>query len=142
VIFGHLFRQVSPIKIVKNPDGSLQRAAMTQSALMKERRELKEQQQRSELEAVPKDLSRPWEDPMPEQGERHLAAELRGVGVAGFEQPEWKQKALGKAPTYGQRDTRSIKEQRESLPIYKLRDQLVQVAPTPRSLPPLFPPFD
>lgn len=118
--------EVSPIKIVKNPDGSLQRAAMTQSALMKERRELKEQQQRSELEAVPKDLSRPWEDPMPEQGERHLAAELRGVGVAGFEQPEWKQKALGKAPTYGQRDTRSIKEQRESLPIYKLRDQLVQ----------------
>eukprot|EP00951_Prasinocladus_malaysianus_P017130 scaffold134764_cov35-Prasinocladus_malaysianus.AAC.1 len=58
---------VSPIKIVKNPDGSMQRAAMTQSALMKERRELKEQQQRSELEAVPKDLSRPWEDPMPEQ---------------------------------------------------------------------------
>jgi hypothetical protein len=26
---------VSPIKIVKNPDGSLQRAAMTQSALAK-----------------------------------------------------------------------------------------------------------
>ena len=29
--------EVSPIKIVKNPDGSLQRAAMTQSALAKER---------------------------------------------------------------------------------------------------------
>lgn len=38
--------ELSPIKIVKNPDGSLQRAAMTQSALAKERRELKEQQQR------------------------------------------------------------------------------------------------
>mmetsp|Transcript_33661 Transcript_33661/g.95228 ORF Transcript_33661/g.95228 Transcript_33661/m.95228 type:complete len:1172 (-) Transcript_33661:83-3598(-) len=118
--------EVSPIKIVKNPDGSLQRAAMTQSALMKERRELREQQQRSELEAVPKDLSRPWEDPMPEQGERHLAAELRGVGLGGFEQPEWKTKALGKAPSYGQKDIRSMKEQRESLPIFKLRDQLVQ----------------
>lgn len=50
--------QVSPIKIVKNPDGSMQRAAMTQSALAKERRELKEQQQRTLLEAIPKDLSR------------------------------------------------------------------------------------
>ena len=50
--------EVSPIKIVKNPDGSLQRAAMTQSALSKERRELKEQQQRTLLEAIPKDLSR------------------------------------------------------------------------------------
>lgn len=59
--------QVSPIKIVKNPDGSLQRAAMTQSALSKERRELREQQQRTLLEAIPKDLSRPWEDPLPEQ---------------------------------------------------------------------------
>ena len=37
--------EMSPIKIVKNPDGSLQRAAMTQSALAKERRELKDQQQ-------------------------------------------------------------------------------------------------
>ena len=40
--------------------------------------------------------------------------------------PEWKTKALGKAPTFGMRDARSIKEQRESLPIYKLKDQLVQ----------------
>ena len=40
-----------------------QRAAMTQSALSKERRELREQQQRTLLEAIPKDLSRPWEDP-------------------------------------------------------------------------------
>ena len=49
---------MSPIKIVKNPDGSMQRAAMTASALAKERRELKEQQQRTLLEAIPKDLSR------------------------------------------------------------------------------------
>ena len=46
------------MKIVKNPDGSMQRAAMTASALAKERRELKEQQQRTLLEAIPKDLSR------------------------------------------------------------------------------------
>lgn len=145
--------EVSPIKIVANPDGSLQRAAMTQSALAKERRELREQQQRTLLEAIPKDLSRPWEDPLPEAGERHLAQagpglrlpahawrvlqghsadaagaaqELRGIGLGGYEVPEWKTKALGKAPTFGMRDARPIKEQRESLPIFKLRDQLVQ----------------
>ena len=45
---------MSPIKIVKNPDGSLQRAAMTQSALAKERRELRDQTQRNATEAIPK----------------------------------------------------------------------------------------
>jgi len=74
--------EVSPIKIVANPDGSLQRAAMTQSALAKERRELREQQQRTLLEAIPKDLSRPWEDPLPEAGERHLAQARRPAPAA------------------------------------------------------------
>ncbi|QDZ17912.1 DEAH-box nuclear pre-mRNA splicing factor [Chloropicon primus] len=116
---------VSPIKIVRVPDGSLQRAAMTQSALAKERRELKEQQQRSEMEAVPKDLSRPWEDPMA-AGDRQLAAEVKGTGLAARDVPEWKQKAFGKATSYGQRSSLSIAEQRKGLPIYKLRDQLIQ----------------
>ena len=116
---------LSPIKIVKNPDGSMQRAAMTQQALAKERRELREQAERDAAAAVPRDLSRPWEDPLPEAGERHLAAELRGVGLGERSAPEWKLKALGKAPTYGMRDTRSIKEQRESLPIFRLRDELI-----------------
>jgi ATP-dependent RNA helicase DHX8/PRP22 len=117
---------VSPIKIVKNPDGSLQRAAMTQSALAKERREMREQQHRAELEAVPRDLNRPWEDPLPEAGERHLAMELRGVGLGQLEMPEWKKESLGKgAPSFGQRSSLPMKEQRESLPIFKLRDQLL-----------------
>jgi ATP-dependent RNA helicase DHX8/PRP22 len=60
--------EMSPIKIVKNPDGSLQRAAMTQSALAKERRELRDQQQRSIQDAVPKDLSRVRLDSQPGEG--------------------------------------------------------------------------
>ena len=79
---------------------------MTQSALAKERRELKEQQQRSEMEAVPKDLSRPWEDPMA-QGDRQLAAEVKGTGLAARDVPEWKQKAFGKA-TSDAADTGSL----------------------------------
>ena len=50
--------EMSPVKIVKNPDGSMQRAAMTQGGLAKERRELREQQQRTLMEAIPKDISR------------------------------------------------------------------------------------
>lgn len=116
---------ISPIKVVKNPDGSLQRAAMTQSALSKERRELQQQQQRTLLEAIPKDLSRPWEDPLADASERALAGELRGIGLGAADVPEWKKAALGKAPTFGIKDNRSIKEQRESLPIFKLREALL-----------------
>ena len=43
---------------LKNPDGTLQRAAMTQSALAKERRELREHQRNSLLDSIPKDLNR------------------------------------------------------------------------------------
>ena len=39
-------------------------AACLQSALAKERRELREQQNRMLIEAIPKDLSKPWEDPL------------------------------------------------------------------------------
>lgn len=59
-------------------------------------------------------------------GERALAQELRGIGLIENEVPEWKQRAMGKAVSYGVRDSRSIKEQRDSLPIAKLREQLCQ----------------
>ncbi|KAI3442518.1 RNA helicase [Psidium guajava] len=117
---------MSPVKIFKNPEGSLSRAAALQSALIKERREVREQQQRTMLDSIPKDLNRPWEDPMPETGERHLAQELRGVGLSAYDMPEWKKDAFGKALTFGQRSKLSIQEQRQSLPIYKLKKELVQ----------------
>ena len=75
---------------------------------------------------MPKDLSRPWEDPLAEAGERQLAQGLRGTNLSAPEVPEWKQKAMGKAPTLGVKDVRPIKDQRESLPIFLLRDELIQ----------------
>ncbi|XP_057427503.1 probable pre-mRNA-splicing factor ATP-dependent RNA helicase DEAH5 [Lotus japonicus] len=117
---------MSPVKIFKNPEGSLGRAAALQSALIKERREVREQQQRTMLDSIPKDLNRPWEDPMPETGERHLAQELRGVGLSAYDMPEWKKDAYGKTITFGQRSKLSIQEQRQSLPIYKLKKELIQ----------------
>jgi ATP-dependent RNA helicase DHX8/PRP22 len=117
---------MSPIKIVKNPDGSLQRAAMTQSALAKERRELRETQQRALMDSIPKDLNRPWEDPLPEPGERHIAQELRGLGYTQEAVPEWKTKSMGKGVSFGfPSKHRSIAEQRQSLPIYALKNELV-----------------
>ncbi|RYQ89286.1 hypothetical protein Ahy_B09g096006 isoform A [Arachis hypogaea] len=107
-------------------EGSLGRAAALQSALIKERREVREQQQRTMLDSIPKDLNRPWEDPMPESGERHLAQELRGVGLSAYDMPEWKKDAYGKTITFGQRSKLSIQEQRQSLPIYKLKKELIQ----------------
>mmetsp|Transcript_9795 Transcript_9795/g.12843 ORF Transcript_9795/g.12843 Transcript_9795/m.12843 type:complete len:1251 (+) Transcript_9795:39-3791(+) len=119
-------KELSPVRIVKNPDGSLQRAALTQGSLAKERRELRQAQANQLIDSIPKDLNRPWEDPMPDSGERHFAQELRSLNVGGgFEMPEWKAKAQGKNLSYGHISTKSLKEQRESLPIYKLKQELM-----------------
>ncbi|ETL28161.1 ATP-dependent helicase HrpA [Phytophthora nicotianae] len=123
----HMSREMSPVKIVKNPDGSMQRAAMTQSNLAKERRELRQTQANQLIDSIPKDLNRPWEDPMPEAGERHFAQELRGINMGStFELPEWKQKSVGKNLSYGIVSNKSILEQRESLPVFKLKRQLMK----------------
>ena len=120
-------KELSPVRIVKNPDGSMQRAALHQNQLSKERRELKQAQANNLIDSIPKDLSKPWEDPMPEQGERHFAQELRSINVGGsFELPEWKQKTQGKGLAYGQLSSKPLKEQRESLPIYRLKSELCQ----------------
>ena len=49
----------------KNPDGSLQRAAQTQSALSKERREIRQAQREAEMDNVPRDIGKTWIDPVP-----------------------------------------------------------------------------
>jgi len=120
---------LEPVKIVKNPDGSLSRAAMQQVNMAKERRELKQAQANQLIDSIPKDLNRPWEDPLPEAGERHFAQELRSINMSTFEtgeQPQWKQKAENKTLSYGIISNKSIKEQREGLPIAKLKKELME----------------
>jgi len=120
-------RDLEPIRIVKNPDGSLQRAAMQQGTLAKERRELRQAQANQLVDSIPKDLNRPWEDPLPEAGERHFAQELRSINMSAFDgAPEWKQKAESKTLSFGIISNKSIKEQRESLPIYRLKKELMR----------------
>lgn len=118
-------RDLEPIKIIKNPDGSMQRAAMQQASLAKERRELRQAQANQLIDSIPKDLNRPWEDPLPEAGERHFAQELRSINMSSFEgAPEWKQKAESKTLSYGIISNKSITEQRKTLPIAKLKNEL------------------
>jgi len=118
--------QLSPIQVVKEPDGSLGRAASTQAGLAKERREAREAMQQSLLDAIPKDMNRPWEDPRPEPGERTIAQALRGLGQSSYELPEWKKLYIGKSVSFGQKSVKPMKEQREGLPIFKLRNELLQ----------------
>uniref|UniRef100_A0A0E0PXH9 RNA helicase n=1 Tax=Oryza rufipogon TaxID=4529 RepID=A0A0E0PXH9_ORYRU len=117
---------VSPVRISTNPDGSLSRAAVLQSALIKERRDIRNKEQRALVDSIPKDLNRPWEDPVPEVGGRYLAQELRGVGLSAESMPEWKKEAYGKTVTFGQTSRLSILEQRQSLPIFRLKNELIQ----------------
>lgn len=64
---------------------------------------MREQQQRTMLDSIPKDLNCPWEDPMPETGGRHLARELSGAGLSVYNGAEWKKDAFGKDVTFGRR---------------------------------------
>ncbi|KAK0141536.1 ATP-dependent RNA helicase DHX8 [Merluccius polli] len=118
---------LSPVKIVKNPDGSLSQAAMMQSALAKERREVKQQARAVEMDSIPTGLNKNWIDPMPDYEGRQIAANMRGIGAMPVDLPEWKRYAFGgNQVSYGKKTELSILEQRESLPIYKLKEQLVQ----------------
>ncbi|RMX42316.1 hypothetical protein pdam_00014654 [Pocillopora damicornis] len=120
---------MSPVKIVKNPDGSLQRAAMTQSALAKERRELKQAQREAQADSIPKDLGKLWIDPIPDvDGDKPIfAQDMRGVGLTNEDMPEWKRATFGgNKASYGKKTNLSILEQRQGLPIYKLREELLK----------------
>jgi ATP-dependent RNA helicase DHX8/PRP22 len=118
----------SPVKIVKNPDGSLQRAAQTQSALAKERREIRQAQREAEMDNVPRDIGKTWIDPIPNgnAGERYLANDFKQM-AAPPELPEWKRVSFGGVKaSYGKKTQLSLLEQRQGLPIYKLRSELVE----------------
>ncbi|XP_035704142.1 ATP-dependent RNA helicase DHX8 isoform X3 [Folsomia candida] len=127
---GRLLHDLSPVRIVKNPDGSLAQAAMMQSALSKERRETK-MIERDEAggNRGQRGSRTNWNDPLPEEPEGGENAS-RGIGMpsnSAIELPEWKKHIIGgKKASYGKKTTMSILEQRQSLPIFKLKDELVK----------------
>lgn len=117
--------ELSPIRIVKQPEGSLNRAAMTGASLANERRDLKQQdaQEKAAQRAAEVDLSAQWNDPMATQ--RTFASDLKAQ-PSSDPMPEWKRIATGKEEAFGPRSNLSIKEQRESLPVFRLRNKLLE----------------
>ena len=121
--------ELSPIRVVKAPDGSLNRAAMAGDTLAKERRDLRQQeaQEKAAKEAANVDLSQQWNDPMAQT--KQFASDLRNTRTnqPSESQPEWKKISAGSRDiSMGKRTDMSIKDQRESLPVYKFRKQLLE----------------
>ncbi|KAF8167396.1 P-loop containing nucleoside triphosphate hydrolase protein [Crassisporium funariophilum] len=119
---------LSPVKVVKAPDGSLNRAALAGASLAKERRELRQQEANEEVDSQARDFNQPWQDPMSKEADKIFAQDLRGnlKGQKAGEVPSWKQSSFNKTTTFGEITSLSIQDQRKSLPIYKLRDPLLK----------------
>ncbi|KAJ1345414.1 hypothetical protein BSLG_000927 [Batrachochytrium salamandrivorans] len=105
--------QLSPIKIVKNPDGTLNRAALSGASLAKERREIRQQQAAADYDAVPRDLNQPWLDPLPNADDKMFAQDLKGFGRLATDIPEWKKTIMNSATTFGKITSLSMKAQQE-----------------------------
>ncbi|KAH8074192.1 helicase [Aureococcus anophagefferens] len=91
--------------------------ARAAGALAKERRELKQAQANALIDGIPKDLNRPWEDPMPDAGERHFAQELRSVNLASSQvDSAWKRQQQKQQLSFGHVSNKSLREQRAALP--------------------------
>jgi ATP-dependent RNA helicase DHX8/PRP22 len=121
--------ELSPIRVVKAPDGSLNRSAMAGANLAKERKEMRQQESEAGQEKPKVDLSSQWQDPMANPETRQFASDLRkraqATQAAPDAVPEWK-KVIAKDQSLGKRTNMSIKEQRESLPVYAFREQVIK----------------
>lgn len=122
--------ELSPIRVVKAPDGSLNRAAVSGSALGKERRELRQQEADAAADEEAKvDLSTQWNDPMVDPSQRKFASDLKHPQANGAKSesiPEWKRVVQPKNQSYGKRINMTMKQQQESLPIFSFREQLIE----------------
>ena len=105
---------MSPVRIVKVPDGSMNRAAVAAGELAKERREIKRHLLRSS-EDDPNNNS----PSKPSSSSSSVTSDIINSNNGG----EWRREM--KAQSVGKRTTLSINEQRRSLPIYALRQALL-----------------
>ena len=121
--------ELSPIRVVKAPDGSMNRAAMAGTSLAKERRDLRQQeaQDNAAEQASKVDLNAQWQDPMMAPDQRKFASDLKNpqANKASDALPEWKRVTQSKDQPLGKRTSMSIKQQRETLPVFKFRKQLL-----------------
>lgn len=120
--------ELSPIRIVKAPDGSLNRAAMAGTNLTKERKEMRQQEAEVKEQEAKVDLSSQWQDPMADPDKRQFASDLRQAASRQKTDaaPEWRKAIAPMDAPKGKRTNMTIKQQRESLPVFHFRSQLIQ----------------
>lgn len=121
--------ELSPIRVVKAPDGSLNRAAMSGTNLAKERKELRRNEvEAAEADSKNVDLSTQWNDPMANSDQKKFASDLRNaakmIAPKTEAEPEWKR--VAKSEPLGKRTNLPIEQQRKTLPVYAFRDQLIK----------------
>lgn len=104
----------------------MNRAAQAGASLAKERKDLKRMEQNEAADSEARDVNQPWLDPMAQSTDKQFAsdAKINQMGQRGQQMPAWK--AANKVSSYGKITSLSIQEQRKSLPIYKLRDKLIE----------------
>jgi len=116
----------SPVRLSRVPNGSLQQAAEAQSELARERREIREQQKAKLANVDPHSRKFLDEDPMGASSmyDDPTSGDFGKFADPALSVPEWKRGALTGIGGLG--SEKSIKEQRESLPIFGLRNELIQ----------------
>ncbi|GAW16848.1 hypothetical protein ANO14919_062910 [Xylariales sp. No.14919] len=109
--------ELSPIRVVKAPDGSLNRAAMSGTALAKERAELRRQETNADANVDSTQA--------PSVGSiNNTSKDMRG-GQINHDEPPWQRAVQSRKEEYGRRTDMTIKQQRESLPVFAFRDALI-----------------
>ena len=121
--------ELSPIRVVKAPDGSLNRAAMSGTQLARDRKEQRLAEAQAAAEEQERlDLSSQWHDPMADPNKPKFASEVRQARLPPRADgvPEWRRYVQPPDAPMGKRTGKTIKEQRESLPVFAFRKPLVQ----------------
>lgn len=121
---------LSPIRISKNPDGSLNRVAMKQGQLMRERKEERDAKKKEDEQKGDRDIGSIGNM----NKSQSMTANKSGFNSRPSTIPEWKKKNIDKREEYGKRTSNTIQQQKESLPIYQLKDQLMRAIDNNRIL--------
>jgi ATP-dependent RNA helicase DHX8/PRP22 len=120
-------QQLSPTRLIKNPEGSLQRTASNGSALARERREMRDDQRKvlsGGKSARNEKINAPYSDDPQNTKDSDILNELTAP-ILVDDVPEWKKKGEQSGVKYGKQTTMSLRQQRESLPIFKYKDELL-----------------
>ena len=116
---------LSPIRVVRAPDGSLGRASANGSDLVKTVKEMRIAEAK-EKNANSSQKNGRSDDPMAgmDQDARTSAGGRELPNLAA--QASWRREMAKQNQSLGKRTNLSIKEQRESLPVYKFRDKFLE----------------